>query len=153
MSASGRSRIGFGNVSDIQRLSLIRYHPIGWIWIVCSKSPKKIKRSTISYKGSSHVRKSGQVLMRSILQAKEDPSPPNTNTIWFQGFIWPNFLVPHGGNRTDGVASPETVAFKAFKALDLCPLTSDIWYLSSGPLVPCSWFLVRGSWFLFPDFW
>ncbi len=32
-------------------------------------------------RGSSHVRKSGQVLMRSILQTKENPSLFNTNII------------------------------------------------------------------------
>ena len=97
---------------------------------------------------SSHVRNSGQFLMRSMLRVKEDPSSLNINFIWFQGFIWPNSLVPHRSNRTDGVTSPETVALKAFKALDLCPLTSDIW-----PLTADSSFLVLSSWFLVPDIW
>jgi hypothetical protein len=34
-------------------------------------------------------------------------------------------LVPHSDIQTSAVTSPETVALKAFKALDLCPLTAD----------------------------
>jgi hypothetical protein len=45
----------------------------------------KISKSCFSV--SLQVRKSGQVLMRSILQAKKDSSSLNTFVSWFQGFI------------------------------------------------------------------
>ncbi len=40
-----------------------------------------IKFLYLDIMGSLHVRNLGQFLMRSILQAKEDPSPLNTNIL------------------------------------------------------------------------
>ena len=121
------------------------------------------KISKSCYRGSLHKRNSGQFLMRSILQAKEDPSPLNTNIIWFQGFIWPHpwchmviceqaashhsNLLYLGMNRDQGSAARDQVFL--IRSPNSWRLTSDLWRLTFCPLVAGSWFLVPGFWVIF----
>ena len=49
-------------------------------------------------------------------------------------------MVPHGDIQTDSIASPEPADSKASQAFDLCPLSSDFYFL-----IPDSWSLTPAS--------